>query len=530
MDLIEEKKGISKPGTINSTRIFLLFVLVLVTFLVKFFSKKPPFPILPIILSLGTAIAIAGVHYLLLRIMKLRPAIYVQLSTDIIFITILVFFSGGVESPFYFLYILPIIVSSIYLSRKDTIYIAALSFIIFGALSELMYLKIPPFFTLGTAEEVQEGTFIYNLVMSMIGFASVALISSYYFEKIRTTGVELRTIRENLKDLDLLNRTVLEKMENGYLTSNSSGAILSFNEKAKSFLNIDHRSNVFELLFNEPDYTKITRIVESTNRYYFETDHDELVLGISVSALRNIYSYEKVYVFIITDLTERRAIEEELKKKEHLAIIGEMSAGMAHEIRNPLASISGSVQFLRREMELAPEFQNLMDIIVKESERLSRSIEEFLEFSKTTPLETSDFPLGALIDDIIELASISNREIDFIKKFCDDDIVSADRKKIEQMVWNLINNAVKAVNGQGTIEVNIYEKDGKIYLSIKDDGSGIEESEIKNIFNPFYSRFSSGIGLGMAIVKRIVEEHRFDIVLNSEKDLGTEVIVCFKKT
>jgi len=526
----EDKKVSSRLPVVNFIRIALLLLLISATISVKIFTKKPPFPILPIILVLSAALAAAIANFLILKVAKTKTAVYIQISVDIIVITVLVFFSAGVESPFYFLYILPIIVSSIYLSRKDTIYIAALSFIIFGALSELMYLEVTPFFSWVSDEKVQKGTFIYNLIMSMIAFSSVALISSYYFERIKKTRVELKKSQEDLIQLDLLNRTVLEKMENGFLTCNSEGKVISYNEKSSSLLHINKKSNIFELLLTETDYNEIEKISESNNKYYFETEIQDSILGVSVSMLRSISSFDEVFVFIITDLTEKRGFEKRLKKQEHLALIGEMSAGMAHEIRNPLASISGSVQFLSREMEVASEYQKLMDIIVKESDRLSGSIEDFLEFTKVTPLKKSHFKLGELINEVIELAAVNEQEIDFIKKISENDVIHADKEKIQQLIWNLVNNSVKALKNKGTIEINVYDRNDDICLSIKDNGSGIDKSDLENIFNPFYSKFTVGIGLGMAIVKRIVEEHRFEIEINSEKSIGTEVIICFKES
>lgn len=531
MIYIEDKK-VSSPSRlliINFIRIALLLLLISATISIKVFTKKPPFPILPIILVLSAALAVAIVNFFILRVVKTKTAVYLQIIADIIVITVLVYFSSGAESPFYFLYILPIIMSTIFLSRKDTIYIAALSFIIFGSLSELMYLEITPFFSWVADEKVQQGTFIYNLIMSMIAFSSVALISSYYFEKIKKTRVELKKFQEDLQQLDLLNRTVLEKMENGFLTCNSEGKVISYNEKSRSLLHINGKSNIFKLFLTKNDYNEIAKISELNNKYYFEREIEDSILGVSVSMLRSISSFDRVFVFIITDLTEKREIEKRLKSQEHLALIGEMSAGMAHEIRNPLASISGSVQFLRKEMEVGQEYQKLMDIIVKESDRLSRSIEEFLGFTKVTPLKKSHFKLGGLINEVVELAAVNKQEIDFIKKISEDDVIHADKGKIEQLIRNLVNNSVKALKNKGTIEINVYDSNDDTYLSIKDNGSGIDKSDLENIFNPFYSKFTVGIGLGMSIVKRIVEEHHFEIEINSEKNIGTEVIICFKE-
>jgi nitrogen fixation/metabolism regulation signal transduction histidine kinase len=169
-----------------------------------------------------------------------------------------------------------------------------------------------------------------------------------------------------------------------------------------------------------------------------------------------------------------------------------------------------------------------MDIIVKESGRLSNSIEVFLDYARPIPLKPVEFDLSQAVDDVSELVSVNYPRVKLVKKYSEGNFITADIKKIDQVIWNLINNSVKAVNEEGIIEITIYAKDRDIYLSIKDNGVGIASSEMAKIFTPFYSKFSSGIGLGMAIVKRIIDEHNFDIKIISEKNIGTEVIICFK--
>lgn len=462
----------------------------------------------------------------LFKWLNYRPALYFQSLVDISLITILVYFSGGISSPFYFLYILPIIVASVFLTRKDTIYIATFSYIVFSVLSDLIYMGVLAYYPL-TPIDITLNVFVYNLVMSFVAFSSIAILSSYYFDRIRKTGAALKNVRENLKDLMLLNNTVLEKMENGFVVSDSKGVIISYNEKSKDLLKLTGRSNIFELLLDSLDSGGSPPSLLN-KKYYFEIETGGRVLGISHSIIENIYSFEKVYVFIITDLSEKRAIETRLKQKEHFALIGEMSAGIAHEIRNPLASISGSVQFLSKELTLDTEYQHLMEIIVKESNRLSNSIEVFLDYAKTTPLDLRQFDLTQMINDVTDLVSINHTGIKLVKKYSEGNIITADLRKIDQVIWNLINNAVKAVREEGVIEINIYDKEGNIFLSVKDNGVGIGPDEMKKIFVPFYSKFTSGIGLGMAVVKRIIDEHDFEIKINSEKDIGTEVIICFK--
>jgi len=531
LDFLEESKKRRWFARINYGRLALLILLLLVSLSIQVFLT-PPFLIIPFVIALAGGLLLALLSILFLKLFSFRFTLFYQLVGDITLISVLVFLSGGIESPFYFLYIFPIIEAALFLDKRDTIYTAALSYIIFGALSELMYLKIVPFDPFLTEETViNKGTFIYNLLMGLVAFTGVAFISNYYFDKMSKARAELEHIEESLKELDVLNNIVLEKMENGFLICNAEGLPISYNEKSRTLLKFTVKNNIFELLFKEQDYSELDKVSQAKiGKYYFEKEIKQVFLGISVSLIRNIYSFDKVFVFIITDLTEKKAIEKKLKEKEHFALIGEMSASIAHEIRNPLASISGSVQFLEREMKMDPEYLNLMDIIVKESRRLSQSIEEFLDFSRITPSQLSNFRLSELLDVIIGIATLNHPGIDFIRKYSGDDLIDADRGKMEQVAWNLINNAVKAVSGKGHIEIDIYENEGDIYFSVKDDGIGIDKKDMAHIFTPFYSRFTSGIGLGMAIVKRIVDEHNFDITIKSEKNLGTEVILCCKKT
>jgi two-component system sensor histidine kinase PilS (NtrC family) len=525
---VEDRKLHKKLVFLHSIRIAILSAVVLVPGVLLLFFKAP-LSLLNIVFLLGGAILVSLLFFPLARLLRTRLLLYVELAFDILLVTLLVYLSGGVVSPFYFLYILPIIVASIFLSRRDTLVIATISFIAFGILSDLLYLKIIPYYPNFEVGEVSLGTFIYNLLMSFIAFSSISFIASYYFERIRRTGEQLRDVQENLRDMILLNNSVMEKMENGFVTADTEGRVISFNPKAALLLNLRPGVNIFDLLLPRADLPEIRKIWQGNNSYYFERNLRGFSLGITLSTIEKVSSFERLLVFLITDLSAIKEIEGRLREKEHLALIGEMAAGIAHEIRNPLASISGSVQFLRRELELQPELRNLMNIIVKESDRLSAFIEEFLNFSRQAPLQQSDFDLAGVVDDVTAMCARTLKAVRFIKKYNAGVTVHADAQKIKQLVWNLINNAVKALQEKGEIEINIFQEADGVHLAIRDFGSGMDREELEKIFVPFYSRFAFGIGLGMNIVKRIVDEHGFTIDIRSEKNQGTEVVVCFKK-
>jgi two-component system sensor histidine kinase PilS (NtrC family) len=525
---IEDQKLSKKLVFLNSIRIAIFLTLTLVSIIIWVFFNIH-FSILPIIIAQVAAIAVSILFFPLSSLLNIRLLLYCQLTFDILMITLLVYLSGGIISPFYFLYILPIIVAAIFLTRRDTVIVATFSFISFGILSDLLYLGVISYYPSIDMGEVPLGTFIYNLLMSFIAFAAISIMSSYYFERIRKTGDQLKSIQDNLQDITLLNNSVMEKMENGFITADTDGRIISYNAKAAHLMRLKKVGNIFELLFAKTDLPQIQRTWQTNTPYYFEKKMYEFDLGISVSAIEKVSTFENLIVVLITDLSAIKEIEKKLKEKEHLALIGEMAAGIAHEIRNPLASISGSVQFLRQELSLDNEFKNLMDIIVSESARLSAFIEEFLNFSKQLPLVCAEFDLALLLDEVVEMLSLNLPEVRFLKKYNRGHMVAADVKKIRQLVWNLLNNAVKALNEKGEIEINLFRENDIVHLSIKDFGVGMDRAEMQKIFTPFYSKFAFGIGLGMTIVKRIVDEHGFKMEIKSEKKLGTEVVICFSK-
>lgn len=514
-----------KSFLINSIRISILFVLLFVA--VILFLFKLPFEIFPIFIFLSISMFISFSHFFLFKKLKLRLSIYLQIISDIIIISILVYFTGGTNSPFYFLYFIPIMISAIFLTKIDTLYTATLSYITYGVLSDLMYLKIIKPFPGLFLSEISKESFIYNIIVGLIAFTFFAIISSFYFEKIKKKDIELKGIKENFEDLIMLNNTVLERMESGFLVCDTSGNVISLNEKARTLLSLKKNSNIFKLLKIKNEKEIWEHVKKTDNRYLIELERSRYILEISVSSLEDIYSFKRIYVLLIVDLTNKRKIEESLKKKEHLALIGEMSAGIAHEIRNPLASISGSIQFIRNEIKLDKDMKNLMDIVVKESQRLSDSIEEFLQFAKTPPIKKSEFNLVKILEEVIEIITKNNNDLVIRKRYNEDILVKADERRIKQVLFNILNNSIKATRKNGILEINIYKKGDDVFLSIKDNGIGMKKNEIDKIFFPFYTKFTSGIGLGMSLVKRIIDEHDFKINVSSEVGIGTEVVICF---
>ncbi len=510
----------------NIIRVSIFLSLLFVSLLILLFLD-PQIPIVPITILISVATVFNFLNFYFLQIFSFRMTVFFQIIFDILFITSMVYLSGGITSPFYFLYLLPILISANFLKRRDTILTASLSFVFFGTISELMYMEIIPTMIADYQSTISVSTFIYNLMMSFIAFLSISIAASFYFSNLRRTDEELKSVKKSLENLAVLNHTVIEKMEHGFITTEKSGKVISFNKRAQKLINVNGNENIKTLLNLDSERDLDAILFDQNTQTYMEKTLKGRTLNISISMVSNISTFGMIVLFLISDLTEKLEIETRLKEKEHLALIGEMAAGIAHEIRNPLASISGSVQFLKNEIELRDEHKNLMDIIIKESKRLSNSIEEFLNYTKSIALERATFDLSQLMDDTLELISSNNQSVSFIKRYNQQVRIYGDEKQIKQVIWNLISNAIKAVGENGMIEITIIETE-PISLYIKDNGIGIHNEELEKIFLPFYSKFTAGIGLGMSIVKRILNEHGASIDIRSKKGHGTEIQITFE--
>jgi two-component system sensor histidine kinase PilS (NtrC family) len=220
----------------------------------------------------------------------------------------------------------------------------------------------------------------------------------------------------------------------------------------------------------------------------------------------------------------------ELELKERLAVAGEFSAQLAHEIRNPLAAISGSVQVLRDELVLDGEQKGLMDIVVDESQRISQSIEQFLSLASPGEQTFSRINLPALMHETLTLlqrSGVFNGATRLMGNYASSGVeYFGNRNQFKQVFWNLIKNGLKAMPEGGELTVDFTENAKKeTILKFSDTGLGMNGEEKKRVFEPFYSGFSGGRGLGMAVVRRIVDDYRGTITVDSTPGQGTTVSI-----
>ncbi|MGQ9694781.1 MAG: ATP-binding protein [Thermodesulfobacteriota bacterium] len=484
---------------------------------------------------------------LLPRLKHLKAFAYGQLLGDVLFVTILIYLTGGIESIFSWVYLLPIFGASTILYRRGGLFIASASAILYGVLLDLEYYQIifPTGSRLFLSHEYK-GTYVfYLLAMNMLAFYLVALLSAYLAEQLRRKEEELKERITDYSQLEKLYEHIVQNVASGLITVNAQGFITSFNKMAEEITDLKFAEvyqRQMEDLFpgfllkkNLPAFPS-AKEGKKSQQGRWETkfqrkDGTVLTLGFSVSPLKDSQDNEIGTIFIFQDLTKIREMEEDLKRADRLAAIGTMAAGLAHEIRNPLASISGSIEILREEMDGSGQSHKLMDIVLREIGRLDSLIADFLLFARPSSPQKNLVHLNKIINELLQVVSNSPEcrpEINFFTKFEEEVYLLGDEQQLKQAFWNLLINALQAMPGGGEINItlrrffaNDQKEPGQAEIIISDTGVGIKESDLDKIFNPFFTTKEQGTGLGLSIVHRIIEVHGGKISVQSRPNKGT---------
>jgi two-component system sensor histidine kinase PilS (NtrC family) len=476
---------------------------------------------------------------------RTKTFLAIQLIGDALLITFFIGITGGVDSPMSFLYLLPISVASMLLYRRGGLALAVICWIFYAALitaGPTWYAAEPASTMVFVAEP---GRGVYFLVAHLVAMVAFALLSSYLSERLRAQGRELVERRGTVARLKALNENIIGSINSGLITTNLSGQINFMNRGGQEI--IGHAQDAvegrtIESLFNlESSFLQeIRRRLLEHRRFrferYFDTgDGKTIFLGTAVSSLRDKSGRPLGYIFIFQDLTEIHALELEVRLKERMAALGEMAAGMAHELRNPLAAISGSVQYLRGDMSSRAETLELMDIILRESQRLDQTIKDFLTFARPGTFAPESVDLVKLIEDNIKLLCKSEEfmpghriETSYPSPQVE---CEADPNRLKQIFWNLATNGLKSMPQGGPLSIGIeLSEDGQsLDLAFSDGGVGMDDKQKEHYFQPFSGNFHEGTGLGAAIVYRLVEEHRGRIRLESSVTGGTCVRITIPR-
>jgi two-component system sensor histidine kinase PilS (NtrC family) len=458
---------------------------------------------------------------LLNRIKNLTLFTYVQLIFDVFSEITLIYITGGVESWFSFTLILTVLSASIVLNKKAGYALASMSSIGYGLLLDLQFhgsLVIPH-------EAVMiGGDFLYKLFIHIVAFYSTAFLGGYLSSSLEKTVRKLEEKDTHLRDLELFNAKVIESLPSGLFTTDMSGNVLVFNKAAER---ITGRKK------DEVIGNKIDVALPFLGFPFRKGRREEIltppaggqqIIGITVSVLRDFSGKDTGFIGIFQDLTQLKKLETEIKQKEKWAAVGELSANIAHEIRNPLAAMKGSIEMLREDKFPAKHREKLMDIALKEMSRLDNIVTEFLTYSRPRPLEIQNVDLHMLLDETMSLLNNIEQAVGNIsirKDFEGTLFVDADPQKMKQVFWNLGINAIEAMKSGGELVIATREEADSVRITFSDTGAGIEQSTLEKIFFPFFTTKDEGTGLGLAIAYRIVEEHNGNLVAQSIPGIKT---------
>ena len=433
-------------------------------------------PIDPFFFLIGLTYALTVVYILLLRhAEEHRWVVDVQLACDAVIVSALVYLTGGVSSYFTSLYTLPIIAASTIQSQRTGMVVGILSSVMYAGLASAQYFGTPALpIVVGADSRPQERVALFIVGLNIFGFLAVAALSGWLAERLRRTGAALEHTSNQLADLQAFSDHVINSLTGGLATTDIEGHILSFNKAAEGITGATaaqalHRpaAEILQLpsAFIEVFGPREGRPWLPRVEYVFRcADGREIELGISTAILRTPRG-EVGFVFTFQDVTEARRHEREARIQQRLAAVGEMAAGIAHEIRNPLASMSGSLQILRQELPLSEEQSLLMDIVLRESDRLNDTIRSFLAYARPQRNASARLDVRQVVTDAATLLQNSPELLETHSVRCDVPAEPvwclADEAQIRQIVWNLATNGLRAMPEGGTLTLAAVDAAGR---------------------------------------------------------------------
>ena len=505
-------------------------------------TPTPPDAGLPLLFRIacylgGATFAATLIYIALLRILRDRPKehAYIQFGGDLALITAMVYVFGGIESSFSLLYLIVIAVASTLLRRRTGVTVASAANVLYGGLTLLIYGGV--LHPLGAPTPlVPAWRVAYNLGINCCGFYGVALLTSYL---ARQAQRELEEKSEDLADLQVMHRDIIQSIHSGLITTDLDGLITLVNQAGLTILERPESELVGSPiqesgLFSSRQWGELTAASEQRGKLRSEVELSRAggetgYIGFSISQLTEADGRHSGYIVICQDLTHWRRLREELRLKDRMAAVGELAAGLAHEIGNPLAAISGSVQMLSSSAGSDPGQRRLLDILHKESQRLDRTIKGFLRFARPRERASTPFDVARVLAENCELLrnseEVSDRhrvEVDLVPPSVH---LVGDADQVSQIFWNLARNALRAMPGGGTLRVVGRIDDDCYRFQVIDTGRGMSEEQRANLFHPFRSFFDGGTGIGMAIVYRIVQDHGGRLQVDSRPGSGTTITV-----
>ncbi len=514
-------------------RIFILTLLLAMELAVFQFSPTP----LPMRLFLSTILfwfSLSLFYVLLLSVwQEHRLQASLQVLTDLFLVSLVIHETGGWDSSLNFLYPLVIIVASVLLTRVWAQLVAALAFILYGMVLELNYYGVvPSYCTTHPSFKALQAIIFVNL----FAFLTVAYLAGLLTAKLRQVGVQLKDTSGALENLQALHENIIQSISSGLITTGLDGHITLVNASAQRLLERTEANLVgtpVDQLFLDALPSVASRNPHAEVRFDPPSKFRK-TLRVRVAALTVPELAELGFVYAFDDLTEIRRLEREVRMQDRLAAVGRLAAAIAHEIRNPLTSIAGSVSMLSGVPEMSEEHRRLLDIVTRESQRLNNIITDFLAYSRTKQYHFAKADLIQLLEDTLTLVdhrmTAEETGISIRRQFAvNQAYVFADGDRIKQVFWNLCENAVRAMKSGGTLTVAVESLGEDWQVSFADTGTGMSPQQVEKIFEPFQSNFEGGTGLGLAIVYQIMQGHEGKVWARSKPGQGATFVLRLRR-
>lgn len=507
------------------------------------------FPVDPFFFLIGVTYALTLVYIGLLRAVdEHRWLLDLQLAIDAVIVSAFLFMTGGVTSYFATLYMLPVAAAGALQFRRGGLMLAALSALLYTGLVLGQYFAAAGFlrepWLMGMGVNLPPVHLAqFTVAINVFGLFVVGLVSGSLADSLRHAGERLQRASSQIANLQAFNQDVIDSLVSGLATTDYATRILTFNRAAGAITGYAPEAAIGRLaadVLQLPADAAAALDVDlggarshRADYRYRRSDGRTIELGLSATHLVTPEG-RAGFIFTFQDVTELRRLEHDARLRQRLAAVGEMAAGIAHEIRNPLASMAGSIQILRRELPLTPEQEQLMDIVLRESGRLNDTIRSFLAYARPQRFEIRRHDVRRALNDTALLLrnSAEVREGHTIEVDVPAEAVwyDADEGQIRQIIWNLATNGLRAMPDGGCLRLGLRtaasDKDGEaLLITVRDEGVGMPAEAMDHVFQPFHGSFEKGSGLGLAIVHRIVSDYGGQIGVESQPGHGTTITV-----
>jgi two-component system, NtrC family, sensor histidine kinase PilS len=458
-----------------------------------------------------------------------------MMANDLALTSALVYITGGAQSPYTFLYALTIVAAGALSYRRGAVILtiaSLLSMLVVSLLAWDRAIDLPLSAQVRPWEQ-SSADLVRTLGINVAALIGVGALSFIFGDQLQKSADTLATTRRAAADLLTLHQDIVRSLSSGLITTTPDGTVLTTNQAAADILRTTPAALTGRSI--ETIMPGLTGLLTSAKGELRRADltvptrDDDLTIGVTVSPLRDVRDQTVGCVINFQDLTELKRLEMHARRTERMATVGQLAAGVAHEIRNPMAAISGSIELLKQSAQSSDDDRALMTIVHREVQRLNVLIGDLLDYANPRPKQTVDFDLGSLVQETVQVARGDQNfaDVELAASVEEPLPIHADPAKLRQVVWNLVRNAADAA-GSGGKHVTVEARKapgGGASITVADDGPGIPEALVGRIFDPFVTTKQKGTGLGLATCHTIITEHGGRIDVETASGKGTKMVV-----